>query len=186
MRLELHLKYLQFSQHKYKRNGKKSPGFDTADKLVFEIVQEYFPNILQKAEKQLLFDDSDDTAMDDRSDINGVEYCDFDDPIKVVNDVNEGDAFDSAESDPEHDEAMEASIVKKELDGKDGNVAGVQNNGATSSSASKADTMEALSLEMLKMQNYKMKLELIKMERELYLKPSKYTKEIIARQDQRL
>lgn len=177
--------YPQFSQSKYKRHG-RSPGFDSADKQVFEIVQEYFPNILQKAEKQILFDESDDTAMDDSSDIHGVEYSDFGDPIQVVNDGNDGDAFDSVESDPEHEETMEASMVKKEIDEKDGNVASALNNGATSSRAPKANTMESLSLEMLKMQNYKMKLELIKLERELCLKPSKYTREIIARQDRRL
>lgn len=162
-------------------NGEKTQGFDESDHMIFEIIHEYSSHLLEKAEKSLSFYESDDTAMDEDSVVHGAGVGDFEDPINVDNIKTDAGAFESNGSDPEeHDETV---ILPKSVEmTKDENVASDQSNGQLPFRASKVRKMDALKMEMTEMQNYKMKLELLKMERELYLGPSKYTKEIVARQ----
>lgn len=172
-------------QSKYKRHkikGTKSPDFDERDEQIFEIMQDFFPNHLQKVDRAVNFDDSDDTAMDDEdSVVHGIEFSDVgEDPIKVVNVKKDGDVTEYGDSD--NDETVAPADFDKAPDVAGENVTSAQNNGAFHANTFQNRRMDALKVEMAEMQNYKMKLELMKMERELYLKPSKYTKDIMSRQ----
>lgn len=166
-------------QEKYKRNGGKAPDGIESDKMVFEIVRDFFPKALKKADRAINFGDSDD---DEDSEVQGITFSDVGDPIKVEHIRKDDGAFESTESDQEQDEMMTSTIADKETDRMDENVWSMRNNDALQLSASSNHTADAMKMEMAEMQNYKMKLELIKMERELYLKPSKYTKDIVASQ----
>lgn len=144
--------------------------------MIFEILQEYFPTMIQKADMAIDFDESfDDTTMDD----DGFELSDNDDPIKIENVRSDHAAFESNVN----VQIAEPSNEKKVANNINENDLSVQYNGQTNSHAVVDHTiMDAMKMEMIEMQNYKMKLELIKMERELYLKPSKYTEEIVMKQ----
>lgn len=176
---------IKYKRNKTKATGGKFTGFDETDRNLFEIVEKFFPNILAKADRVRSLDDSDDNAMDEDSELHSVEFSDVDDPIKVEHVKN--NVAESAESDQEEDEIATASILETTNggtapDGVDETVSNFRSNGRLRSSVSKDLAMDGLEREMTEMRNYKMKLELIKMERELYLKPSKYTKDIVARQ----
>lgn len=165
-------------------NGKKTQGFDESDHMIFEIIHEYSSHLLEKAEKSLSFYESDDNAMDEDSVVHCGEMGDFDDPINVDNIKSDAGGFESAGSDHEEpgEIALPSKPVQKYQNNKDENFASDQNNGRLLFRASQDQILDAQKMEMAEMQTYKMKLELLKMERELYLRPSKYTKEIVARQ----
>lgn len=181
-------------QNKYVRNktrttGGRLIGFDDADRKMLEIIEKFFPNILTKPDRVRSLDETDDTAMDEDSELHSVEFSDVDYTIKVEHVENEDGAVadETAESGQEYDEiAAESKLERpdraKEPNGIDETVGNFKTNGRLRSSISKGLAMDGLEREMAEMQNYKIKLELIKMERELYLKPSKYTKDIVARQ----
>lgn len=181
------IEFLIFFQGRYKRNvlnGEKTQGFDESDHMIFEIIREYSTHLLEKAEKSLSFYESDDTAMDEDSVVHGVGIGDFEDPINVDNIKTDAAGFESNGSDlEEHDDTVVLpKSVHQHENNKVENVASDQSNAQLLFRASKDRKMDALKMEMTEMQNYRMKLELLKMERELYLGPSKFTKEIVARQ----
>lgn len=154
--------------------------FDRADQQIFEVIKEMFPGALQKADQAIGFDDSDDTTMDDE-DFHRAGFNESVDPIRIVNIKKDVDAIDTTENDHNQDETTIRPIDEHEF-GTDGSAANDHiNDGMHSNAFGSNSSFDALKLEMAEMQNYKMKLELIKLERELNLKPSKYTKDITRR-----
>lgn len=163
---EIHFSVFFSWQFKYKdckARARKNLPYDASDNMIIEILKEYCPQMLQRQASETNLDDTMKEQLDSST---------FSDPFKIECETVEGGeeeqtGFDGSDLDNESPENIP------------------DDDGSDSHQLPTTRSIDEMQQEMMELQNYKLKLELLKMERELYLQPSKYTRSIVESQGYR-